>query len=504
MGQLREIEKYGMIEIEIEGAKTEELVDGTARFKHENKCIVVDAFRKSEGKYAVRFMPEEEGEWSYSVEVAGSKSEGSFICVPNTGNNHGRVQTTGYAFQYEDGTRYIPIGTTCYAWIHQTEELQKETLETLEKTPFNKVRMFIFPKSMPYNNNDPECYPFEKKPDQTWNTGCIVPEFWDKLDRSILALQKMEIEADIILFHPYDRWGFSKLSREEDLAYVRYCIARYAAYRNVWWSLANEYEMLFKSSDEWDEIGEALAEEDPYGHQISIHNMISPYPKKEWMTHASIQSMAIDKVITWRKKYKFPVIIDECGYEGNLSMTWGSLTAFEMVHRFWWVTMRGGYCTHGETFDREDEVLWWSKGGKLHGESAERIAFLKELLYGLPTSWTALDHAELDPNKEHEDEEEDADNPFLKMLSTFPQEDRETFEITTCPMKIKGEKYFLEYFGGIRPCYKDFVLRTDRDYRIEVIDIWNMTRNVYKEHVSGMTRISLPAKKGIAVLVTEE
>ena len=45
-----------------------------------------------------------------------------------------------------DGTPFYPFGTTCYAWIHQPEALQRQTLESLAQNPFNKVRMCVFPK----------------------------------------------------------------------------------------------------------------------------------------------------------------------------------------------------------------------------------------------------------------------------------------------------------------------------------------------------------------------
>ena len=34
------------------------------------------------------------------------------------------------------------------------------------------------------------------------------------------------------------------MSAEEDDLYWKYVIARFAAYRNVWWSLANEYDVV--------------------------------------------------------------------------------------------------------------------------------------------------------------------------------------------------------------------------------------------------------------------
>ena len=173
----------------------------------------------------LRFMPDETGVWTYRGPLAGQELSGSFECVENTGNNHGRVVTDGYHFRYEDGERYIPFGTTCYAWVHQTEGLQKQTLETLSHSPFNKVRMCVFPKSMPYNTNDPDCYPFEKRADSSWDVSRTDSVFWGKLDRHITALMEMGIEVDLILFHPYDRWGFSKLSQQDSLIYLKYCVS---------------------------------------------------------------------------------------------------------------------------------------------------------------------------------------------------------------------------------------------------------------------------------------
>ncbi len=39
--------------------------------------------------------------------------------------------------------------------------------------------------------------------------------FWDQLDKILSELNELGIEADLILFHPYDRWGFSKMTEAE-------------------------------------------------------------------------------------------------------------------------------------------------------------------------------------------------------------------------------------------------------------------------------------------------
>lgn len=502
---MEQIEKYGVFELRVADVNQTEPTLECLVFQKGDRQIPASAFQNLRNEYLVRFMPDETGVWTYRGSLAGQELSGSFECVENTGNNHGRVVTDGYHFRYEDGERYIPFGTTCYAWIHQTEELQKQTLETLSHSPFNKVRMCVFPKSMPYNTNDPDCYPFEKRADGSWDVSRTDPIFWEKLDRHIMALMEMGIEVDLILFHPYDRWGFSKLSQQDSLIYLKYCVARLSAYRNIWWSLANEYEILYdKVLRDWDEYGAFLAKNDSYGHLRSVHNFLEPYPMRDWLTHCSIQSGQFYKIPFWRQKYKVPVIIDECGYEGDLPYGWGSLTAFEMVHRVWCSVFRGGFCTHGETYHRDDEVLWWAKGGELYGESWKRIAFLKDIVYSLSGEWDILPYNGANPNLDPDDENAVREEvQFQELLNSVSSEIREMFAGNITPMRLQGDSWYLEYFGGIRPAYCDLSLDRTRKYQVKAFDIWEMTSNTVADSISGEVRIPLPGKEGIAILVSE-
>ena len=106
------------------------------------------------------------GEWSYTTasnapELSGKS--GRFSCTAALAGAHGPVRVANtHHFAYADGTPFFPFGTTCYAWMHQSEELQRQTLETLRTAPFNKIRMCVFPKSYQYNHNEPALYPFER------------------------------------------------------------------------------------------------------------------------------------------------------------------------------------------------------------------------------------------------------------------------------------------------------------------------------------------------------
>ena len=164
-------------------------------------------------------------------------------------------------------------------------------------------------------------------------------------------------------------------------------VARLAAFRNVWWSLANEFDfMKEKQESDWDRIFQVVQESDPYQHLRSIHNGTVLYNQTNpWVTHASIQNgSAVEdsgRAVLYRDVYRKPIVFDEVKYEGDIPQRWGNLSAEEMVHRFWQGTIAGTYVGHGETYlHPEDDILWWSKGGVLRGQSRPRIAFLREIL----------------------------------------------------------------------------------------------------------------------------
>jgi len=504
------VRQYEMFELRLNGISgAGPVLPEAVTFRNGEKTCSVPAFLAGE-TFRVRFMPETAGTWEYTS-ADGSQS-GTFTCTPEESTKCGPVRAEEDHFRYAGGSMYRPFGTTVYAAVHQSDALLKETEETLAEAPFNKIRFLVFPKFMPYNREDPEYYPFFLKDGCTFlpgeTQGGVCPfdvtrpdeRYWTKLDGFLTTLRKQGIEADLILFHPYDRWGLADMTMEECLLYLRYCIARLGAYSNLWWSLANEYEMLgSRGYTDWDAFGTLLAEEDPYHHLISIHNIIAPYEPKKWMTHLSMQSGEIDRIPLWKAQYGgMPVLIDECGYEGDIMYDWGNLTAEEMVHRFWWSVCRGGYCTHGETFHREDEVLWWGKGGKLHGKSAEGIAFLRSVLE--ETGEDVLRAGALsadDPNGGV------PENPvFARAMRWAGEMYRERVLMNLAPMRIAGERHVLQYLGHHRPLFTELALPEEGSWKVERIDTLKCTRETVLEAVSGTVRVELTGEEQTALLAT--
>jgi len=73
-------------------------------------------------------------------------------------------------------------------------------------------------------------------PGNDWDLFLPNPVYFQLIEDHIVALCRLGIQADIILFHPYDRWGFSEMTPHQDGHYLRYVLARFSAYENVWWS----------------------------------------------------------------------------------------------------------------------------------------------------------------------------------------------------------------------------------------------------------------------------
>lgn len=478
MGTTGSVERWGIFEASVplpEGDVEGAPVVGV--FRQADAEVRVAGFDAGDGRAVVRFMPDAEGEWSYELLLADTEPvRGRFACVAPGAGNHGAVAVRDAgSFAYADGTLYRPLGTTCYVWNYQDAATQEATLRTLADGPFNKLRMCVFPKNYSFNEAEPARTPFVRRADGTFDTERFDPAFFAELEAQIAALGERGIECDLILFHPYDRgrWGFDRMDADADERYLRHLIARLGAFRNVWWSLANEYDfMTEKDADDWEHILAVVHDADPYGHLTSIHNGTRMYEPTSLalfdhtdprLTHVSLQHWDLQAMRQWREAWAKPVVVDECGYEGDLPHRWGDLTAESVVDMFWTGFVLGGAVGHGETFEGSGFPIWWSHGGTLSGQAPERIGFLRDVLAEMPDASAPL--------------------PRFRDVPTFG---------------VEGEAY-LQYFGGHRPGHRPFELPEDADFTLEILDTWSMARTTLPGLHRGTVRVDLPARPRLAI-----
>lgn len=144
---------------------------------------------------------------------------------------------------------------------------------------------------------------------------------------------------------------------------------------------------------------------------------------------------------------------------------------------------RGTYVGHGDYFNHAGNDTWTSFGGKLSGESAPRIGFLRKILEEGPAEG-------LDPIDKWND------------------------------ANVAGQagKYYLIYFGKEKPTSWKFQLykagvADGMRFKVDVIDTWNMTitpvdgefvakkRDNYSFADANGRSVTLPGKAGIALRI---
>jgi hypothetical protein len=329
----------------------------------------------------------------------------------------------------------------------------------------------VFPKSYSYNSNEPDSYAYEKTEDGAWDFARFNTVFFQNLEQRILGLQELGIEADLILFHPYDRWGFSDMPAWADDLYLRYLVRRLGAFRNVWWSLANEYDfMTTKQESDWERFAAVVIQNDHAGHLLSIHNGAAFYDyTRPWVTHCSVQRtdnyLSAENTDRWREQWGKPVVVDEVGYEGDVAEGWGNLSPQELVRRCWEGAVRGGYVNHGETYLDEHDIIWWAKGGSLKGQSGDRIGFLARLIAEAPSGrW--------DPQPSDWDSRTGGDNDHR-----------------------------IIYLGIGRPRFRSLLVPAGASWHVDVIDTWNMTITTLPTTVNGRVTVDLPGREYMAIRI---
>ncbi len=456
------VEQWDVFEVILNGPETGNPyleVDLSATFSKGEDQVKVPGFYDGEGVYRIRFSPGTLGKWTYLTESnAGQLSDrkGTFKCISPGAENHGPLQIVNtFYFQYADGTPYYAVGTTAYQWTSVKQSIQEQTLETLEGAPFNKIRMCVFPKHYLFGNEtEPWMHPFASTEEGRDYTHPLYA-FFQNFDMRIAQLKEMNIQADVILFHPYDKWGYCRMGEEMNERYVRYMIARISAYRNVWWSLANEWDIPgFKEAIDWEGIGGLLQREDPHNRFRGIHNWYNSEDhfydhSRPWITHTCTQTSQFYNAIRWREKYQKPLLFDEMRYEGDITAGWGNLSGEEMASYFWMAGLSGAYPTHGETYANHSdstEVRWWGKGGGLVGESPERIEWFRSYMEQAPVH-------EMNPG----------------IVSTG---DPQNLESNVYALRKEGEYYMAYVADSGRLIELD--LAGTSPYSLEILDTWNM------------------------------
>lgn len=375
-----DVPRYSVHEIELFSAGTYSShykeVSLTATFKGpDNKEVKVSGFWDGSNVYKIRFTPDAEGKWEYltsSNDEGLNKKSGSFKCISPAPGSHGflrRDPDYNYHFIYDDGTRYFLFGQTYYHIVSfaMAGGDWKRSIDGTLSHGMNKIRFHAGIKT----DLDPD-----------------MLERWKAIDEITRYMLMHNMTADFIVFNTE---GFS--SQEQDEAFLRYVISRYAAFPNVSWCLVNEWNYRPKERDYWNRMGNILKTEDPWAvngnkvRMLSIHQQTRinfQFFDQNWNSHVifqyGVRNKDKDQADEWKNagstKYRngdewgnagilfnmghnIPVVNDEYGYIGEPKddSEKPPVTLTREKHRniIWGIYTAGGYGSAGDKYLYEPE-----------------------------------------------------------------------------------------------------------------------------------------------------
>ena len=349
-------------------------IDVTATFQGPNDSKqTVQGFWNGDRTFIVRFTPTVSGKWHYTTSSRDSglnAQTGTINCTDAKQSDRGFLRRDAdhrYSFVWDDGSRYFMFGQTYYDLMKlaMVKPDWKTSVDNSRAMGMNKIRFFLppQPQSRP-KSPDPPTSPYGSNKD-TLNLA-----HWQKLDEVIQYMKDRETVAELLLFNYRDIYG----TQTQDERYLKYAIARYAAFPNVIWCLANEWNYTPKSQSYWNTLGEIVRRQDPWFSRekflrpLSIHQQTRidfQFFERDWPVHAIIQFGVRNKKyaagdewgnegIRYNLGQDMPVVNDEYGYVGEYQdkSVKGAPTLTRTKHRqiMWGIYTAGGYASAGDKY----------------------------------------------------------------------------------------------------------------------------------------------------------
>jgi hypothetical protein len=452
-----EVEAYDFVEVSVSVEKpdaanpfTEASVTGEFS-RAGGEALQVDGFCDSpDGSlFRVRFMPSKPGPHRYSVTYRQgafeARHEGSFTAVDGGRKGIVRVDPEHpWHFLWEGtGEHYFYCGTTTYFLAGWDEEQIGRNLDRLARLKCNRVRAAISGRVKDGQAWFEHVYPTDRfsfllnpwvaqRPDSVENPEFDVTRFnlayWRKWDGLLRHARDLDVCVSVVFYvdgrRPgVDPFGQEGMGGEDEQRYYRYAAARFSAFSNVMWDLANEYR--FFRDDAWAEkMGAFLKGCDPYDHLTSVHGFGDfHFRTAPWADFAMFQSWDEGGGYAFMLKQRqeqaaagrpMPQVNEEYGYEDHYPQGWGgnrkapARSADNRRRLAWGMYMAGAYQTAGE---RADTGTGWGPdtgGGWINGRGDDSMVLFRG--YGhLVDFFTSIPWWELEP-----------DNSFIDAGSAGP------------------------------------------------------------------------------------
>jgi Protein of unknown function (DUF4038)/Domain of unknown function (DUF5060) len=358
--------------------------------------------------FKIRFNTSEVGDWSYDISCAMQANAGLPCAVtgPSASFKVRASAQRGFLrrdpgrpnkFIYDSGFHPFVWGQTYYQIINNAASgsANWQTAVTNSKDKgLNKVRMLLYPW-WPYYAPYGDTQPFNGGA-TTPNHDAINLNHWRKFDEVVnklyatTDLEGSRMLAEIILFKdralgtnpdgtPINDNNRTFGTAAQDDRYLKYAVARYAAFTNVMWCLSNEWQIARNDSAYWTSRAATLLGNDPWMFDAShtMQRATSIHPHNEARFSFAAATWPAQDVLQWSVGHgdcvpttnpcvnsdewanfsitnnlvdNRPVFNDEYGYiNSKLNGSCANVfTPDDQRRGMWAIAVAGGYGTFGD------------------------------------------------------------------------------------------------------------------------------------------------------------
>jgi len=398
---------------------------GSPRISVEGFCDAADG-----STYRIRFMPSSPGDYRYDLDfhqgAFHQRSSGSFHAVPSRRRGPLGVDP-GHPWHFiweGTGEHYFFNGTTAYWLVNwKDERVIRYSVDRLHRLKVNRMRVAIFGRTNtfygePVMNGDAWSVwltPFRadntsdfSHPGFDWTRFNV--DYWQKFDRMLRFARDRDMIVSLVL-DMGDNAVHLPAGSEDERRYIRYAIARFAAFSNITWDLGDDIDHF--RDDKWmHETGTFLKQNDPYKRLATCHPIDDVHQDRTsaWFDFTSFQEWSRDQhryMLKQRAQQQalgriIPQTNEEYGYEDHYPL-WakgpGSESADVLRRTAWDIYMAGGYQTAGETARRGTNIWPDTGGGWMNGRGDDTMTMF--LGYGhIVDFFTSFDWWTTEPHDE--------------------------------------------------------------------------------------------------------
>ncbi len=341
-------------------------------------------FYDGEATWKIRVAPTALGDWSLTTHSEVPALDGKtvrFRCVAS-GNAHVhgvlRVDSAHpHHFVHDDGTRFFLQGYE-YDWLWALDmdrpgvPTVEASLDILSAHGFNVVILNTYAHDTgwrkgitgPDDYGPPPLYAWEGDNENPDHSRMNLP-YWQHFDKVIGALAERGMQAHLLMKVYNKGVNWPKRDSQEEKLFLRWLLARYAAYPNIIWDFSkeahNEKDLEYKQRWlKW------LRTNDPYRHLMTVHdddkaNDSGAYDAltdfRADQGHSDYHAL----ILRQRARRAWPVANVESDYEhgpmGLDDKTYNGVhTPEELIRCAWEIAMAGGYNAYYYTYTAWDVV----------------------------------------------------------------------------------------------------------------------------------------------------